>query len=45
MGTPGDRAQYDGRVRHDEVGPVVLAQPEHVKSDLVGEFRLLNQVA
>ena len=30
---------------HDEVGPVVLADAEHVEPDLVGELDLLDQVA
>jgi hypothetical protein len=34
-----DRGRGDGKV-----GPVVLAEPEHVEPDLVGELDLLEQV-
>ena len=40
-----DRREGDRRRRDGEVGPVVLADPEDVEADLVGERRLLDQVA
>ena len=41
----GDRREHDGRRGDGEVGPVVLAHAEDVESELVGELRLLEQVA
>ena len=38
-------AEHDGGRRDREVGPVVLADAEHVEADLVGELDLLDQVA
>jgi hypothetical protein len=39
-----NRAERHRRRRHREVGPVVLADPEHVQAQLVGQPRLLEQV-
>ncbi len=41
----GDGGQRHRRCRDGEVGAVVLADPEDVQPDLVGERRLLDQVA
>ncbi len=41
----GDCGEDDGRRRDGEVRPVVLADPEDVEPDLVGERRLFDQVA
>ena len=41
----GARGEHDGRRRHGEVGPVVLADAEDVEADLVGELDLLDEVA
>ena len=41
----GDGGQHDRRRGDGEVGPVVLADAEDVEPDLVGEHRLLDQVA
>ena len=38
-------AEHDGRRRDGEVGPVVLADAEHIEADLVGELDLLDQIA
>ena len=40
----GGRGQHDGRRRHREVGPVVLADAEDVEPELVGQLDLLEQV-
>ena len=40
-----DSGEDDRRCGHGEVGPVVLADPEDVEADLVGERRLRDQVA
>ena len=37
----GSRREHDGRRRHCEVGPVVLADAEDVEPDLVGELDFL----
>ena len=41
----GDRSERDRRRGDGEVGAMVLADPEDVETDLVGERRLLDQVA
>ena len=41
----GRRREHDRRRRDGEVGPVVLADAEHVEPDLVGELDLLDEVA
>ncbi len=41
----GGRREYDGGRGDGEVGPVVLADPEHVETQLVGQPELLHQVA
>ena len=41
----GNRGEGDCRRGHEEVGAVVLADREHVQAELVGELRLLEQVA
>ncbi len=41
----GGRGERDGRGGDGEVRPVVLADAEHVEADLVGQRRLLDQVA
>ena len=41
----GRRGQRHGRRRGRIVGPVVLAEAEHVEPDLVGKRDLLDQVA
>ena len=38
-------AEHDRGRGHQEVGPVVLADREHVEAELVGELRLLEQLA
>ena len=45
LGAHGGRAQHDGGRRNEEVGPVVLAEPEDAEADLVSELCLLDQVA
>ena len=45
LGARGARGQRDGRGRHREVGPVVLAEAEDVEAHLVGQLHLLEQVA
>ena len=44
MRAPGGGAEHDGRDRDGEVGPVVLADAEHVQPELVGKLDLLEQV-
>ena len=41
----GGGREDDGRRGHGEVGAMVLADPEDVEADLVGELDLLDQVA
>jgi len=41
----GRRGEHDSRGGDSELGPVVLADAEHVEADLVGELDLLEQVA
>jgi hypothetical protein len=41
----GAGREHDGRRGDDEVGPVMLADAEHVEPDLVGQLDLLQQVA
>ena len=45
LGAGRARGQRDGRGRDREVGPVVLADAEHVEADLVGQLGLLQEVA
>ena len=40
----GRCGEHDGRRRDGEIRPVVLADPEHVEPDLIGELDLLEQV-
>src|SRR5690606_42113566 len=44
-GAGGGRGQHHRRGRGDVIRPVVLAQPEHVEADLVGQLDRLQQVA
>ena len=41
----GDRRQHDFGRGYGEVRPVMLAKPDEVDADLVGEHRLLDHVA
>ena len=45
LGALGGRGKHDRRRRGGVVGPVMLAEAEHVEPDLVGELDLLDQVA
>ncbi len=44
LGLDGGRTQHDRGGGHEEVGPVVLADAEHVEPELVGELDLLHQL-
>jgi len=45
LGVLGRGGQDDGRCRPDEVGAVVLAEPEYVETDFVGERGQLHGLA
>jgi hypothetical protein len=45
LGALGDSRERHGGRRDGEVGSVVLADGEHVQPDLVGQLRLLDEVA
>ncbi len=44
LGARGRRGQRHGGRRHRVVRPVMLAKPEHVEADAIGEFDLLQDI-
>src|SRR5882757_10887433 len=45
LGAPGDRSQQDLGRRHREVRPMVFADAEKIDAQIVGENRLVDDVA
>ena len=45
LGPRGDGGERDCRRGHEKIGAMVLADREHVQAELIGELRLLEQVA
>src|ERR1700733_8282799 len=43
--SPRDRGQYDLRRRYREIGAVMLAKPDEIDADVVGQHRFVDHIA